>query len=94
MLVRLGLLLSTGWLTVCLWGAADAQFSGTVFARNPSAMILAQARYAPTYAPPAYTPPPAPQTTVTTPPAPSYTQPTWETPTYYPTQNYPTTYYR
>ena len=98
MLLRLGLLVSSGCLMVWLWGAAEAQFSGTVFARNPSA-VLAQAYYPPAYSPPAYSPPAyappsPPQTTVAPPPPPPIEQPVWETPTYYPSRNYPTTYYR
>jgi hypothetical protein len=94
MLLRLGLLLSSGWLVAWLWGAADAQFSGTVFARNPSALMLAQAYNPPAYTPPAYSPPSPPQPPAATPPPPPVNQPVWETPTYYPSRNYPTTYYR
>jgi hypothetical protein len=95
MLLRLSLLLSSGSLMAYPWGAADAQFSGTVFSRKPSAtMVLAQAYYPPAYTPPVYTPPAPPQPPVVTPPPQPVNQPVWETPTYYPSRNYPTTYYR
>jgi hypothetical protein len=99
MLLRLGLLLSSGWLMAYLWGAADAQFSGTVFARNPSAAVVAQMYSPPTYSPPvysppAYAPPSPPQPPVVIPAPPPVQQPVWESPTYYPSRNYPTTYYR
>jgi hypothetical protein len=98
MLLRLGVLLSSGFLMTMLWGAADAQFSGAIFTRSPPA-IVAQAYSPPQVSPPTYEPPVYTPPAVTPPPPPTinpptYETPTYETPTYYPQRNYPTTYYR
>ncbi|PPQ35987.1 hypothetical protein SAMN06265338_10545 [Rhodoblastus acidophilus] len=99
MLLRLGLLLSSGFLISWLWNAADAQFSGSILSRIQGPAVVAQAYYPPQPSAPVYSPPVATPPAVSPPPPPQINQPTWETPTYesptyYPTRNYPTTYYR
>jgi hypothetical protein len=100
MLLRLCLLLSSGFAVSCVLGAANAQFDGSVLARDPVGQVqLAQGYYPPPSSPPAYNPPAYNPPVVSPPPVqpappPTINSPTWETPSYYPTTNYPTTYYR